>query len=104
MQGGAGVRNDVPASVSGRAIALVPVSSAQNEHTPGCERLGRQHVANGSSSGESGTPTEQVLGQTVGAARQACGARVTPTSMHLCDTWAQHKNALCDSGQKRSIA
>ena len=52
------------------------------EHTPGCELLGRQRVADGSSSGESVARTEQVLGQTVGAAGQACGARVTPAGTH----------------------
>ena len=87
-----------------QVVPLYSYKLVQHEHTPGCELLGRQHVANGSSSGERVACSEQVLGQTVGAAGQACGARVTPTSTHLCDTWAQRKNALRDSGQKRSNA
>ena len=65
-----------------QVVPLYSYKLVQHEHTPGCELLGRQRVANGSSSGESGTPTEQVLAQTVGAAGQGCGARATPASTH----------------------
>ena len=65
-----------------QVVPLYSYKLVQHEHAPGCELLGRQRVANGSSSGESVARTEQVLGQTVGAAGQACGARVTPAGTH----------------------
>ena len=65
-----------------QVVPLYSYKLVQHEHTPGCELLGRQRVADGSSSGESVARTEQVLGQTVGAAGQACGARVTPAGTH----------------------
>ena len=58
-----------------QVVPLYSYKLVQHEHTPGCELLGRQRVANGSSSGESVARTEQSdSGSSWAGVRRACDA------------------------------